>query len=121
MLTPSEIKSFIDNDAVSDRKRFARTGVRYYEADHDIRGYRVFFVNADGQLQEDRTKSNIKISHPFFTELVDQCSQYMLSGKHGFIKSDIPELQRKMKNPNNGIDNIYIYIYNGIRWIKLYY
>ncbi len=96
MLTPSEIKSFIDNDAVSDRKRFARTGVRYYEADHDIRGYRVFFVNADGQLQEDRTKSNIKISHPFFTELVDQCSQYMLSGKHGFIKSDIPELQREL-------------------------
>ncbi len=96
MLTPSEIKSFIDNDAVSDRKRFARTGVRYYEADHDIRAYRVFFVNADGQLQEDRTKSNIKISHPFFTELVDQCSQYMLSGKHGFVKSDIPELQGEL-------------------------
>jgi SPP1 family phage portal protein len=96
MLTPSEIKTFIDNDAVSDKKRFARTGVRYYEADHDIRGYRVFFVNADGKIQEDKTKSNIKISHPFFTELVDQCSQYMLSGKHGFVKSDIPELQAEL-------------------------
>ena len=29
MLTPSEIKTFIDHDAVSDKKRFARTGVRY--------------------------------------------------------------------------------------------
>lgn len=42
---------------------------------------------------EDKTRSNIKISHPFFTELVDQQVQYMLSGKDGFLKSDLPELQ----------------------------
>ena len=96
MLTPSEIKTFIDNDASSDKKRFARTGVRYYEADHDIRQYRVFYIDSDGKLQEDRTKSNIKISHPFFTELVDQCSQYMLSGKDGFVKSDNPDLQEEL-------------------------
>ena len=35
-------------------------------------------------------------SHPFFTELVDQCTQYILSGKDGFIKSDIPELQTEL-------------------------
>ena len=96
MLGISEIKSFIDNDAQSAKKRFARTGLRYYEADHDIRNYRLFFIDADGQLKEDKTKSNIKISHPFFTELVDQAVQYMLSGKDGFVKSDNPELQTEL-------------------------
>lgn len=96
MLTIPEIRAFMDSDAASDKKRFARTGLRYYEGDHDIRGYRLFFINADGVLQEDTTRSNIKISHPFFTELVDQEAQYMLSGKGAFIKSDLPELQDEL-------------------------
>ena len=93
MLKVEEIKTFIDNDAASTKKRLAREGLAYYEGDHDIKNYRVFFIDADGQVQEDKLKSNIKISHPFFTELVDQLVQYMLSGKDGFIKSDTPELQ----------------------------
>ena len=96
MLTIDEIKNFIDADSQSDKKRFAKVGLRYYEADHDIKDFRLFYVNADGKLQEDKTKSNIKISHPFFTELVDQEVQYMLSGKDGFILSDIPELQAQL-------------------------
>ena len=96
MLTTQEIKTFIDNDAASKKKQLAKMGLRYYEADHDIRQYRIFFVDADGQMQEDKTKSNIKICHPFFTELVDQEVQYMLSGKDGFVKSDIPELQNQL-------------------------
>ncbi len=96
MLTTSEIKSFIDNDATSTKKRLASVGQRYYEADHDIRNYRILFVDADGNVKEDRSKSNIKISHPFFTELVDQEVQYMLSGKDGFVKSDNPELQAEL-------------------------
>lgn len=96
MLTPSEIKTFIDNDAASTKKQLAKDGLRYYEADHDIKNYRIFFFDADGNLQEDPTKSNIKISHPFFTELVDQEVQYMLSGKDGFVKSDNPELQTEL-------------------------
>ena len=96
MLSINEIRKFIEADAQSDRKRFARTGLRYFEGDHDIRGYRIFFINGDGKLQEDRTKSNIKISHPFFRLLVDQQTQYMLSGRGGFVKSDIPELQTEL-------------------------
>ena len=96
MLTIDEIKTFIDNDRASTKKKLAETGLRYYEADHDIRNYRVFFFDADGQLQEDKTKSNIKISHPFFTELVDQEVQYMLSGKDGFVMSDDPGLQKEL-------------------------
>lgn len=93
MLTVQDIKTYIEQDAASTKKQLARTGLRYYEADHDIRQYRIFFVDPDGNMQEDKTKSNIKISHPFFTELVDQAVQYMLSGKDAFIRSDIPELQ----------------------------
>ena len=75
------------------KKRLAGIGQRYYEADHDIKNYRIFYIDADGKPKEDLFKSNIKISHPFFTELVDQEVQYMLSGKDGFVLSDNPELQ----------------------------
>lgn len=96
MLSADEIRTFIDNDRASTKKRLARTGQRYYEAEHDIHGYRIFYIDADGNLREDKTKSNIKISHPFFTELVDQEVQYMLSGKDGFVKSDDPDLQEQL-------------------------
>lgn len=96
MLTTQEIKTFIDNDRASIKKQFARKGNDYYEGNHDIKDYRIFFFDSDGVLQEDKTKSNIRISHPFFKLLADQQAQYMLSGKEGFIKSDIPELQTEL-------------------------
>lgn len=96
MLSIEEIKQFISDDAASNKKRFARKGQAYYDGDHDIRDYRLFYYNADGQLVEDKTRTNTKISHPFFTELVDQATQYILSGEDGLIKSDIPELQTKL-------------------------
>lgn len=95
-LTEQEILDFITNDRTSDKKRFARIGQRYYEGDHDIKNYRLFYYDANGEIQEDKTRSNIKISHPFFTELTDQEVQYMMSGKDGFMKSDIPELQNEL-------------------------
>lgn len=96
MLTETEIKTLITNDISGERKRLAKIGHRYYDGKHDILNYRLFYYNSDGQLVEDKTRSNIKISHPFFTELVDQCVQYMLSGKETFVKSDIPELQKSL-------------------------
>ncbi len=96
MLTVAEIRHFMDEDAISDKKKQARQGQAYYEGDHDIKQYRVFYYDGDGKLVEDKERSYIKIPHPFFTELVDQAVQYMLSGKDGFIKSDIPELQDEL-------------------------
>ena len=96
MLSTEEIKQFITDDSTSEKKAFARKGQAYYEGDHDIKQYRLFYYNADGELVEDKTRSNIKIPHPFFTELVDQAVQYILSGKDGFIKSDNPELQAEL-------------------------
>lgn len=94
MLSESKILQFIQDDATSEKKCFAKTGLRYYEGDHDILRYKLYYFDANGNLVEDKTRSNIKISHPFFTELVDQEVQYMLSGKDGFMKSDLPELQQ---------------------------
>ena len=93
MLTNSEILRFIEEDRCSDKKHMAKIGQSYYEGDHDIKNYKLYYFNADGEMVEDQTRSNIKISHPFFTELVDQEVQYMLSGKGGFVKSDQPDLQ----------------------------
>lgn len=96
MLTESEIYNLIQEDLSSSRKRAASIGHKYYEGQHDILNYKLYYYNADGQLVEDTTRSNIKICHPFFTELVDQCVQYMLSGKESFVKSDIAELQDEL-------------------------
>lgn len=96
MLTIDEIKQFMSEDAASDKKKFARKGQAYYDGDHDIKDYRLFYYNSDGVLVEDKTRSNIKISHPFFTELVDQAVQYILSSDDGFFKSDLPELQKEL-------------------------
>ena len=96
MLTIEEIKQFIDEDAASTKKILAKKGQAYYDGDHDIKDCRLFYYNSDGNLVEDKTRSNIKIPHPFFTELVDQAVQYVLSVKDGIIKSDIPELQTEL-------------------------
>lgn len=79
VLSTQEIKRFIDDDITSEKKRLASVGQRYYEAEHDIMKCRLFYYNADGVLVEDKARANIKISHPFFTELSDQLSSYMLS------------------------------------------
>lgn len=96
MLSIDEIRRFITEDISSDKKKFARKGQAYYDGDHDIKDYRLFYYNADGNLVEDKTRSNVKIPHPFFTELVDQAVQYILSGDDGFVKSDIHELQTEL-------------------------
>lgn len=75
----SDLKKIIETDKGSKKKRRAKIGERYYEADHDIKSYRVFYFDGDGNLQEDTSRSNIKIPHPFFTENVDQETDYILS------------------------------------------
>lgn len=79
MLSVEEIKKFIDDDNASEKKKYARIGQKYYEAEHDILKYRMFYFNTDGKLVEDTARANIKISHPFFMILADQLSSFMLS------------------------------------------
>lgn len=87
MLATADIKRLIDNDAVSDKKRKAAEGERYYKAEHDILQYRMFYYNADGILVEDRARSNSRICHPFFTELVDQLAAYIMSFEENPIQA----------------------------------
>lgn len=87
MLTEAEIKRLIEDDIVSDKKRQAAVGQRYYEAEHDILNYRIFYYNADGILVEDKTRSNSRICHPFFTEQVDQLTAFILSFEENPIQA----------------------------------
>ncbi len=105
MLKVEEIKQFISDDLNSKKKRQAKIGLKYYEGEHDIKNHRLYYFNSDGKAVEDTTRSNVKISHPFFTELVDQATQYILSGDGGIIKSDIPELQTELDAYFNDNEN----------------
>lgn len=98
MLTVDEIAYFIERDDASEKKKRARVGQRYYDAKHDIKDYKLYYVNADGKLVEDKIRSNVKISHPFFTELVDQEVQYMLSNDGPIICSDDENLQNELND-----------------------
>ena len=86
-LSVAEIKRFISDDSASEKKKRAAVGQRYYEARHDILDCRLFYWNNDEKLVEDTTRSNIKICHPFFTELVDQLAAYLLSFKENPIRA----------------------------------
>ena len=87
MLTKEEIRRFIEEDTLSDKKRRAKEGQRYYEGDHDILQYRIFYYNTDGILTEDKARSNSRICHPFFTEHVDQLAAYIMSFKENPIRA----------------------------------
>lgn len=104
MLTAEQIKLFIENDRTSARKMAAQQGQDYYDGKHDILDRKIVYVDGNGKLKEDNVNSNIKIAHPFFTEIVDQGVQYVLSGTEGFIKSDIPELQEILDERYNNND-----------------
>lgn len=104
MLTVDQIREFIDAEKGSAWRKQAETGLRYYEGEHDIMQSLIFFVNADGQLEQDKTKANTRISHPYYTELVDQEVQHLLHVKDGFIRSDIPELQKELNARFNDND-----------------
>ncbi len=105
MLTVEEIKLFIDEDAASTKKHYARIGERYFNGDYDVKQYRLFYYNSDGQLVEDHTRANVRIPHPFFKELTEQGTQYTLSGNEGFAFSDFPELQSELDARFNNNDD----------------
>ena len=97
MLTIEEIKKFLDEDENSKLKKAAKVGQQYYDGEHDILKYRMFYYNADGKLVEDKFRANVKIPHPFFTELVDQGTQFVMSGSgDGIIMSDDTALQKQL-------------------------
>ena len=89
------LKKLINDDISSEKKRRAKKDKNYYQAKHDIENYRVFYFNSDGQLVEDTIRSNIKIPHAFYTELIDQKTSYLLSGFE--VYSEYSELDSELK------------------------
>lgn len=97
MLEKEEIVQRIMEDKYCKRKQKARKGQDYYESRHDILDYRVFYINDDNKLVEDLTRSNARIPHPFFTEIVDQEVGYILSGGLE-IKAEDQELEKQLQS-----------------------
>ena len=52
MLSKEEIAFFITEDASSKRKTDAKVGQRYYEGEHDILNYKLFFYDAAAPIIE---------------------------------------------------------------------
>ena len=117
MLTVQEIKTFIDKDLASESKQQAMEGERYYNCHHDIEKKRIFFINADGKLEEDKTKANTKISHPFFMENVDQTVQYLFAACEDedavpIFQSEQEELQKELDARFNENDDFMVELTN---------
>lgn len=106
MLKIEEISQLIESDKCSDKKRYLHEGKAYYDGNHDIKKALLFYYNSDGELVEDKYRSNIKICHPFYTELVDQLVQYVLSSGD-IIKSNNSELQPYLDEYFNHNDEFY--------------
>lgn len=97
MLQTAEILAAINDNITSKKYDFAKKGLKYYEGDHDILNYKIYYIDQDGIAVEDNTKSNIKISHAYLTELINQKVNYFHNIKKDFIYSDIPELQEAIR------------------------
>lgn len=91
-----QIQTLIQNDSMSQRKRQAQKGQDYYDGLHDIRNYTLYYYDKFGQKYKAQNRTNTKISHPFFQELVEQTVQHFMSSKESFVKSNIPELQKEL-------------------------
>lgn len=70
----SALKAAIDKDRKSTSKREAETGIRYYNHENDIMNNRIFYVDDEGILREDKYASNVRIPHGFSQKLLTKNS-----------------------------------------------
>lgn len=90
------LEDAIRKDKNSEKKKKAREGLKYYQGEHEILNYRLFYFDSNGVLKEDKYKSNIKIQHQYHTELVDQKVQYLLSNPLDITTED-EQFEEKLK------------------------
>ncbi|MGX7200055.1 phage portal protein [Enterococcus nangangensis] len=91
------LKSVIEKDTKSTAKEAAREGVRYYSGENDILKNRIFYIDDENILREDKYASNTKIPHGFFPEIVDQKTQVLLSNPLEVVAED-GRLQEELDN-----------------------
>lgn len=93
----SELKKTIRLDKQSATKETAREGIRYYDHENDILKNRIFYIDDEGKLREDKFAANTKIPHGFFPEIVDQKTQVLLSNPITFDCED-DQLKEQLKS-----------------------
>ena len=64
MIKVEDIQRIIIEDKCSDKKKMARKGQEYYDGDHDIKDYRLFYYT-----DEDRKSTRLNSSHLIVTLL----------------------------------------------------
>lgn len=94
------LKKAIKQDRESTTKKQAREGMKYYEHENDILNNRIFYIDDDNVLREDKYASNTKIPHGFFPEIVDQKTQVLLSNPLIFECED-EELKKELESYYN--------------------
>lgn len=52
VLTVEQIQKFIENNKASSKKQDARTGLQYYEGEHNLKNHRIFFFDTDSNWRE---------------------------------------------------------------------
>lgn len=94
------LKQAIKLDKESSAKKYAREGIRYYDHENDILNNRIFYIDDEDVLREDKYASNTKIPHGFFPEIVDQKTQVLLSNPLTF-ECDDETLKEELKSYYN--------------------
>lgn len=82
------VQQAVLSDKTANYKKAMQEGVDYYGHKHEILKYRLFYQDNEGNVREETSRSNIKIPHSYFTELVDQKVQYLLSNPIEFNVED---------------------------------
>ena len=73
------IENVIAQEKSNPQREQALIAERYYDYEHDILENEIYYINDDDILVKDPYASNIKIPHAFFTEIVDQAVNTLLS------------------------------------------
>ncbi|MCW6683043.1 phage portal protein [Aerococcaceae bacterium NML160702] len=88
-----DLTDLIARNLVSAEKKAMKDSLNYYAGKHDILNYKMYYFDSNGQLREEKTRSNIKIPHRFYTQLIDQ--------KIGYLLSNPVEITSKNERLNN--------------------
>ena len=96
MMDKRDILRLVQRDKGSQLKTQARVGRRYYEGQHDIKDYQMFYYDADGVLVRDVYRTNVQIPHPYFKVIAQQRVEYLLGGQGTFVLSQDPVLQKEL-------------------------
>lgn len=119
-----ELEKLIKQDLTSKSKKLMKDSLNYYNGEHDILNYRMFYTTSDGIVKEEKNRANEKIVHRFHTQLIDQKVAYLLSNPVE-VKTDNHELQQLLKSYfNNQLQEVIYDLVEGASikgWEGLYY